>query len=202
MDKCPSYQESFSWSYRGVRLTFVHLTEVFLWERHLPSAGISGSVRLREVSVLWDVRYKRFYCSHWSAEDKYSRTSLVLFNSDLNRGEIFSVFKVASLWKIMTIPNVPEPSTTMCSFFCMKSYNEVIHLAWGRFSDFFRFRVALYLARVYFVYFFVDGFSRFDWMSSRVWLSHYHKNTKFEKSYLFTRTVFRTVLNFLEVRES
>ena len=52
--KCPSYG--------GIRLTVVRLTEVFLWERHLSSAGASESVRLREVSVLWDNRLKRLYC--------------------------------------------------------------------------------------------------------------------------------------------
>ena len=65
MEKCPSY--------RGVRLTIVRLIEVFLGETHLCSAGTCGSVRLgevsvlwdvrlREVSVLWDVRLKRFHC--------------------------------------------------------------------------------------------------------------------------------------------
>ena len=53
--KCPSY--------RGVRLTIVRLIEVFLWETHLSSAGTCGSVRLREVSVLWDVRLERFHCT-------------------------------------------------------------------------------------------------------------------------------------------
>ena len=56
MEKCPSY--------RGVRLTIVRLIEVFLWETHLHSAGTCGSVRLREVSVLWDVRLKRFHCTN------------------------------------------------------------------------------------------------------------------------------------------
>ena len=55
MEKCPSY--------RGVRLTIVRLTEVFLWETHLRSAGTCWNVRLREVSVLWDVRLKRFHCT-------------------------------------------------------------------------------------------------------------------------------------------
>ena len=41
--------------YRGVRLTIVRLI-------HLRSAGTCGSVRLREVSVLWDVRLKKFHC--------------------------------------------------------------------------------------------------------------------------------------------
>ena len=50
--KCPSY--------RGVRLTTVRLIKVFLCETHLRSAGTRGSVRLREVSVLWEVRLKRF----------------------------------------------------------------------------------------------------------------------------------------------
>ena len=54
MDKCPFY--------RGVRLTFVRLVEVFLLERHLRSAGTCKSVSLREVSVLWDIRLKRFDC--------------------------------------------------------------------------------------------------------------------------------------------
>ena len=49
MELCPSY--------RGVRLI-----KVFLCERHLISAGTYESVRLREVSVLWDVRLKRFQC--------------------------------------------------------------------------------------------------------------------------------------------
>ena len=58
MRKCPSNG--------GVRLTVVCLIDVFLWERHLSSAGTCKSVRLREVSVLWDVRLKRFYCtSQW-----------------------------------------------------------------------------------------------------------------------------------------
>ena len=47
--KCPSN--------RGVRLI-----EVFLRERHLNSAETCKCVRLREVSVLWDVRLERFYC--------------------------------------------------------------------------------------------------------------------------------------------
>ena len=51
--KCPSYG--------GVRLTFVRLIEIFLRERQLISAGTCETVRLREVSVLWDVRLKRFY---------------------------------------------------------------------------------------------------------------------------------------------
>ena len=55
MEKCPYY--------RGVRFTNVRLIEVFLWETHLRSAGTCGSVRLREVSVLWDVRLKRFHCT-------------------------------------------------------------------------------------------------------------------------------------------
>ena len=54
MEKCPSY--------RGVRLKIVRIIEVFLQETHLRSAGTCGSVRLREVSVLWDVRLKRFHC--------------------------------------------------------------------------------------------------------------------------------------------
>ena len=57
MEKCPSY--------RGVRLTIVRLIEVFLQETHLRSAWTCGSVRLREVSVLWDVRLKRFYCIYF-----------------------------------------------------------------------------------------------------------------------------------------
>ena len=52
MEKCPSY--------RGVRLTIVRLIEVFLCKTHLRSAGTCESVRLREVSALWDVRLKRF----------------------------------------------------------------------------------------------------------------------------------------------
>ena len=48
MEKCPSY--------RGVRLTIVRLIEVLLWETHLRSAGTWESVRLRETSILWDVR--------------------------------------------------------------------------------------------------------------------------------------------------
>ena len=62
MEKCPSYG--------SVRLTIVRLIEVFLWETHLRSAGTCGSVRLREVSVLWDVRLKRFHCNYlfnWNA---------------------------------------------------------------------------------------------------------------------------------------
>ena len=54
MEKCPSY--------RRVRLTIVRLIEVFLRETHLSSTGTRGSVRLREVSVLWDVRLKKFHC--------------------------------------------------------------------------------------------------------------------------------------------
>ena len=44
-----------------LRLTVL---EVFLRETHLRSSGACGSVRLREVSVLWDVRLKRFHCIH------------------------------------------------------------------------------------------------------------------------------------------
>ena len=52
--KCPSYG--------GVCLTIVRFIEVFLWETHLHSAGTCRSVRLREVSVLWDVHLKGFHC--------------------------------------------------------------------------------------------------------------------------------------------
>ena len=51
-------------SYRGVHLTVVRLIEDFLWKRHLLSAGTYESVRLREMSALWDVHLKRFYCSY------------------------------------------------------------------------------------------------------------------------------------------
>ena len=52
MKKCPSY--------RSVRLTVVRLIKVFLHGRQLRSAGTFESVRLREVSVLWNVRLKKF----------------------------------------------------------------------------------------------------------------------------------------------
>ena len=43
------------------RLTLVSLIEVF-YEKHPSSARTYASVRLREVSISWDVRLKRFYC--------------------------------------------------------------------------------------------------------------------------------------------
>ena len=45
-------------SYRGVRLMIFRILEVFLRETHLRSAGICESVRLKGVSVFWDVRLK------------------------------------------------------------------------------------------------------------------------------------------------
>ena len=56
MEKCPSCG--------GVRLTNVRFKEGFLNQTHQRSAGTFESVRLREVSVLRDVRLKRFHCTH------------------------------------------------------------------------------------------------------------------------------------------
>ena len=39
--------------YKGVRLTIVHLIEVFLWKRHLHSTGTYESVLLKEVSGIF-----------------------------------------------------------------------------------------------------------------------------------------------------
>ena len=79
MEKCPSY--------RGVRLTIVRLIEVFLWETHLYSAGTCGSVRLREVSVLRDVRLKRFHCILGiEAVSLYSHLKISLASSSRFKG--------------------------------------------------------------------------------------------------------------------
>ena len=53
-EKCPCY--------RFVRLTSVRLMDVMLYGNDLRSAGTSNSLRLVGVSVLWDVRLKRFHC--------------------------------------------------------------------------------------------------------------------------------------------
>ena len=73
-------------SNRGIRLTFVRLIEVFLWERHLCSAGTCESVRLREVSVVWDVRLQRFYCN---VKTSYTMTSIQTFDVILKPGLSF-----------------------------------------------------------------------------------------------------------------
>ena len=52
--KCPSQG--------GVSLTGVRLIVVVLSRIDLKSAGTCESVRIRKVSVSWDVRHKRFYC--------------------------------------------------------------------------------------------------------------------------------------------
>ena len=70
MDKCPSY--------RGVHLIVVRPVEVFLLERHLSSAGTYESVRLRVVSVLWDVRFMRFYCIHHVSKQKMTINKFIL----------------------------------------------------------------------------------------------------------------------------
>ena len=50
----------------------------FQWK---PSVGTSISVLLREVSVLWDVRLKRFYCSKEESEEKLQlQTNLYAIN--------------------------------------------------------------------------------------------------------------------------
>ena len=51
----------------------VLLIEFFLQERHLRSTGTFESVRLGEVSVLWDVRLKRFYCSLFILQCSYTK---------------------------------------------------------------------------------------------------------------------------------
>ena len=50
------------WTCESVRFKVFRLIGVFLLERHASSAGTCESVRLREVSFLWHVRLKRFYC--------------------------------------------------------------------------------------------------------------------------------------------
>ena len=85
MEKC--------WSYRGVRIKIVRLIEVFLWETHLRSAGTCESVRLREVSVLWDVRLKRFYCVGYISTDFGYKSSYRNGNAILEgwKKEIFNM---------------------------------------------------------------------------------------------------------------